>query len=142
MTVLERTNARDSTADAAAVPPDLVVADVSFISLTLVLGAALGAAVRRGAALVLVKPQFEAGREQVPKGGVVRDPAVRARRCRAVARYACDSAGCRSAPSTPAIRAPPATTSTCSRSSPPTMTPPSSDPPPTLAALARAAVGA
>ena len=89
VTVLERTNARDL--DPAALPyrPDLVVADVSFISLTLVLGPALGAARAPWRALVLVKPQFEAGRDHVPKGGVVRDPAVRAAAVERVARYAC-----------------------------------------------------
>ena len=83
VTVLERTNARDL--DPAALPyrPDLVVADVSFISLTLVLGPALGAAQAPWRALVLVKPQFEAGREHVPKGGVVRDPMRARSRCRA-----------------------------------------------------------
>ena len=93
VTVLERTNARDLTAEQLPFRPDLVVADVSFISLTLVLGPPLAAAVAPWRALVLVKPQFEAGREQVPKGGVVRDPAVRAGAVERVARYACDLGG-------------------------------------------------
>jgi len=93
VTVLERTNARDLTVEQLPFRPDLVVADVSFISLTLVLGAALAAAMAPWRALVLVKPQFEAGREQVPKGGVVRDPAVRAGAVERVARYACDLGG-------------------------------------------------
>lgn len=59
-------------------PVDLVVADVSFISLRLVLPAALAHLRAGGRALVLVKPQFEAGREQVGRGGVVRDAAVHA----------------------------------------------------------------
>lgn len=73
--VLEKTNAR--TLDRAAVPEpiDLVVCDASFISLTLVLPAALSLA-RHGARLVaLIKPQFEVGKGEVGKGGVVRDPA-------------------------------------------------------------------
>jgi 23S rRNA (cytidine1920-2'-O)/16S rRNA (cytidine1409-2'-O)-methyltransferase len=78
VTVLERTNARRLEAGMLAEPPDLATVDVSFISLALVLPAV--AAVLRPAASVvaLVKPQFEAGREQVGKGGVVREPAVRA----------------------------------------------------------------
>jgi 23S rRNA (cytidine1920-2'-O)/16S rRNA (cytidine1409-2'-O)-methyltransferase len=58
--------------------PDLATVDVSFISLALVLPA-VADTLRPGAAMVtMVKPQFEAGRGQVGKGGVVRDPAVRA----------------------------------------------------------------
>jgi 23S rRNA (cytidine1920-2'-O)/16S rRNA (cytidine1409-2'-O)-methyltransferase len=77
VTVLERANAR--ALDAAALPyrPDLVVADVSFISLTKVLPAVLACTDERFDALVMVKPQFEVGRERVGKGGVVRDPALR-----------------------------------------------------------------
>jgi 23S rRNA (cytidine1920-2'-O)/16S rRNA (cytidine1409-2'-O)-methyltransferase len=77
VTVLERTNAR--ALDPAALPyrPDLVVADVSFISLTKVLPAVLACTDPRFDALVMVKPQFEVGRERVGKGGVVRDPALR-----------------------------------------------------------------
>jgi 23S rRNA (cytidine1920-2'-O)/16S rRNA (cytidine1409-2'-O)-methyltransferase len=77
VTVLERVNAR--ALDPATLPyrPDLVVADVSFISLTKVLPAVLAAAAPRFDALVMVKPQFEVGRERVGKGGVVRDPALR-----------------------------------------------------------------
>ncbi len=58
---------------------DLLVADVSFISLRLVLPASLAHLRAGGQALVLVKPQFEAGRREVGRGGVVRDPAVHAR---------------------------------------------------------------
>ena len=76
VTVLDRTNARDL--DAASLPyrPDLIVADVSFISLRLVLPAVADVAAATADAVVLVKPQFEAGREAVPPGGVVRDPDV------------------------------------------------------------------
>jgi 23S rRNA (cytidine1920-2'-O)/16S rRNA (cytidine1409-2'-O)-methyltransferase len=77
VTVIERTNAR--ALDVAALPyrPDLVVADVSFISLTKVLPAVLAACAERFDALVMVKPQFEVGRERLGKGGVVHDPALR-----------------------------------------------------------------
>ncbi len=75
--VLERTNAR--SLEAAQVPEaiDLVVADVAFISLRLVVPA-LAAVAPDAEWLLLVKPQFEVGREQVGKGGVVRDDALRA----------------------------------------------------------------
>src|SRR4051794_12200722 len=77
VTVLERTNAR--SLDPAVLPyrPDLIVADVSFISLTKVLPAVLASAAPRFDCLAMVKPQFEAGRERVGKGGVVRDPETR-----------------------------------------------------------------
>jgi 23S rRNA (cytidine1920-2'-O)/16S rRNA (cytidine1409-2'-O)-methyltransferase len=73
VTVMERTNARSLTALPFA--PDLVTCDVSFISATLALPAVLSLAEPGWEALVLVKPQFEAGRGQAPKG-VVRDPEV------------------------------------------------------------------
>jgi 23S rRNA (cytidine1920-2'-O)/16S rRNA (cytidine1409-2'-O)-methyltransferase len=72
--VMERTNAR--YLERLAEPVDLVVADVSFISLGLILRAAVGWLKPEGQVLALVKPQFEAGRRQVARGGVVRDPAV------------------------------------------------------------------
>jgi 23S rRNA (cytidine1920-2'-O)/16S rRNA (cytidine1409-2'-O)-methyltransferase len=77
VTVLERRNAR--ALDCAELPyrPDLIVADVSFISLAKVLPAVLACAAERFDALAMVKPQFEVGRERVGKGGVVRDPADR-----------------------------------------------------------------
>jgi 23S rRNA (cytidine1920-2'-O)/16S rRNA (cytidine1409-2'-O)-methyltransferase len=77
VTVLERRNAR--ALDCAELPyrPDLIVADVSFIALAKVLPAVLACAAERFDALVLVKPQFEVGRDRVGKGGVVRDPADR-----------------------------------------------------------------
>ena len=80
--LLEKTNARYLTPEQVGEAVDLVVMDVSFISATLVLPAVIAAAFlhsaeRRGRQIiVLVKPQFEAGREQVGKGGIVRDPAV------------------------------------------------------------------
>ncbi len=83
--VLDRTNVRDLTAELVGEPVDLVVGDLSFISLRLVLPA-LVTVVRPGADLVLmVKPQFEVGRERLGTGGVVRDPALRADAVRQVA---------------------------------------------------------
>ncbi len=76
VTVLERVNARN--VDAVPFPPDLITCDVSFISATRVLPRAVSLAAPGWEALVLVKPQFEAGRADVPKG-VVRDPAVHRR---------------------------------------------------------------
>jgi 23S rRNA (cytidine1920-2'-O)/16S rRNA (cytidine1409-2'-O)-methyltransferase len=77
VTVLERTNARALEPAALPYAPDLVVADVSFISLTKVLPAVLRSAAPRFDALTMVKPQFEVGRERVGKGGVVREAADR-----------------------------------------------------------------
>jgi 23S rRNA (cytidine1920-2'-O)/16S rRNA (cytidine1409-2'-O)-methyltransferase len=59
--------------------PELIVIDVSFISLEKVLPAAIDCAAVRFDCLALIKPQFELGREHVGKGGVVRDPALRHR---------------------------------------------------------------
>jgi 23S rRNA (cytidine1920-2'-O)/16S rRNA (cytidine1409-2'-O)-methyltransferase len=70
--VMERRNARRLGAGDLPYAPDLIVVDVSFISLTKVLPAALAAAAPRFDCLALVKPQFEVGRERVGKGGVVR----------------------------------------------------------------------
>ena len=79
--VHEQTNARNLTNAIIPEPVDIVVCDASFISLDKVLEASLKLA-RPGAKLIaLVKPQFEAGREEVGKGGVVRDPAVHERVC-------------------------------------------------------------
>jgi len=77
VTVIERTNARALRCDELPYAPDLVVVDVSFISLAKVLPAVLACAAERFDALAMVKPQFEVGRERVGKGGVVRDPALR-----------------------------------------------------------------
>ncbi|WP_016745688.1 TlyA family RNA methyltransferase [Rhizorhabdus wittichii] len=85
--VHEQTNARFLTSEHVPEPVDVVVCDASFISLAKVLAAPLGFA-RPGAHLVaLIKPQFEAGREEVGKGGVVRDPAVHERVCAQVAAW-------------------------------------------------------
>jgi 23S rRNA (cytidine1920-2'-O)/16S rRNA (cytidine1409-2'-O)-methyltransferase len=77
VTVLERTNVRELQELPFA--PQLVTCDVSFISVRLALPPALTLAARGWEALVLVKPQFEAGRADVPRGGVVREPAVHRR---------------------------------------------------------------
>jgi 23S rRNA (cytidine1920-2'-O)/16S rRNA (cytidine1409-2'-O)-methyltransferase len=77
VTVIERANARALEADALPYRPDLVVADVSFISLTKVLPAVLACVADRFDALVMIKPQFEVGRDRIGKGGVVHDPALR-----------------------------------------------------------------
>jgi 23S rRNA (cytidine1920-2'-O)/16S rRNA (cytidine1409-2'-O)-methyltransferase len=92
VTVLERTNVRELTPAHLPYAPDLVVADLSFISLrlavpTLALVAAAGADL-----VLLVKPQFEAGAADVGRGGVVRDPDVWRRAVEEVA-GACDVAG-------------------------------------------------
>lgn len=79
--VHEQTNARNLDGSVIPEPVDVVVCDASFISLAKVLEAPLKLA-KPGAKLVgLVKPQFEAGREEVGKGGVVRDPSVHERVC-------------------------------------------------------------
>ncbi|MBA3306254.1 MAG: TlyA family RNA methyltransferase [Thermoleophilaceae bacterium] len=77
VTVLERINARSIECDALPWRPDLVVADLSFISLGKVLPAVLACTTRTFDCLALVKPQFEVGRGKVGKGGVVREPADR-----------------------------------------------------------------
>jgi 23S rRNA (cytidine1920-2'-O)/16S rRNA (cytidine1409-2'-O)-methyltransferase len=79
VTVLERQNARELRPDALPYRPDLIVIDVSFISLAKLLPAVLACAAPRYDCLAMVKPQFEVGRGAVGKGGVVRDPAARRR---------------------------------------------------------------
>jgi 23S rRNA (cytidine1920-2'-O)/16S rRNA (cytidine1409-2'-O)-methyltransferase len=79
VTVIERRNARSLSADELPYAPDLIVVDVSFISLQKVLPAAFEVASERFDCLALIKPQFEVGREQIGKGGVVRDAAARRR---------------------------------------------------------------
>src|SRR4051794_23324417 len=93
VTVLERANARALSCDALPYRPDLVVADVSFISLAKVLPAVLACAAERFDALAMVKPQFEVGRERIGSGGVVRDPADRRDALVGVARAVRDAAG-------------------------------------------------
>lgn len=88
VTVRERTNIRTLTAQDLPYRPDLVVADLSFISLTLVLGVLAGIVAPGADLLLMVKPQFEVGREALGSGGVVRDPALREAAVLAVARAA------------------------------------------------------
>jgi 23S rRNA (cytidine1920-2'-O)/16S rRNA (cytidine1409-2'-O)-methyltransferase len=76
VTVLERTNVRDIAPQDLPFRPQLVAVDLSFISLSLVLPALTGVAESGADFLLLVKPQFEAGRDDVGRGGVVRDPVV------------------------------------------------------------------
>ncbi len=85
VTVLDRTNVRGLGPDDIGGPVDLVVADLSFISLTTVLPALVCCATPSADFVLLVKPQFEVGRERLGPGGVVKDPALRADAVRGVA---------------------------------------------------------
>ncbi len=76
VTVLDRTNARDLVQSALPYAPEVVTADLSFISFSLVVSALVGVAATGARLVLLVKPQFEAGRAEVGHGGVVRDPAA------------------------------------------------------------------
>ena len=91
--VLDRTNVRDLTADAIGDPVDLVVADLSFISLRLVLPALVAVASPDADLVPMVKPQFEVGREALGPGGVVREPEQRAAVVTEVARVAHEQHG-------------------------------------------------
>jgi 23S rRNA (cytidine1920-2'-O)/16S rRNA (cytidine1409-2'-O)-methyltransferase len=84
VTVLDRVNVRNLTPGQVAPPPGLVVGDLSFISLTLVLPALVACAADDADVVMMVKPQFEAGKQRVGAGGVVRDPVVRADAVRGV----------------------------------------------------------
>jgi len=88
VTVLDRVNVRSLEPADVAPPPSVVVADLSFISLTLVLPALAGCAAPDADFALMVKPQFEVGKGRVGAGGVVRDPADRA----AAVRTVCDAA--------------------------------------------------
>jgi 23S rRNA (cytidine1920-2'-O)/16S rRNA (cytidine1409-2'-O)-methyltransferase len=88
VTVVDRTNVRALEPDQVGAPVDLVVADLSFIPLGLVLPALVRCATPDADLLPMVKPQFEVGRERLPSGGVVRDPALRAEAVRHVAEQA------------------------------------------------------
>jgi 23S rRNA (cytidine1920-2'-O)/16S rRNA (cytidine1409-2'-O)-methyltransferase len=77
VTVLEQTDIRTVTSELLGGPAEVVVADLSFISLRLVLATLVGLTAPGGSVLVLVKPQFEAGRSEASRGrGVIRDPAI------------------------------------------------------------------
>lgn len=88
--VLERTNVRTLTPDAIGGPVDLVVADLSFISLATVLPALTACCSRDADIVPMVKPQFEVGKDRVGAGGVVSDPALRAEAVLAVAHRAAE----------------------------------------------------
>jgi 23S rRNA (cytidine1920-2'-O)/16S rRNA (cytidine1409-2'-O)-methyltransferase len=88
--VHDRTNVRDLSLALVGEPVDLVVGDLSFISLVLVLDALLGVTSPDGDLALMVKPQFEVGKDRVGKGGVVRDPALRAEAVVAVAQSAAE----------------------------------------------------
>lgn len=93
VTVMERINARHLKPEDLPYPPELIVVDVSFISLRKVLPAVLACAAESFDALAMVKPQFEVGREHVGSGGVVRDPGLRASAVLDVARAVRDETG-------------------------------------------------
>ena len=82
--VLEKTNARYLTKEEIPDRLDLIVCDASFISLKTVLPAVMALLKPSGGLIALIKPQFEAGRQDVGKGGVVRDPDVHARVCQEI----------------------------------------------------------
>ena len=84
VTVLEQTSARVLTPDHITAPCSWVVCDASFISLAKVLDVPLKLAAPHCQLVALIKPQFEVGRAEVGKGGVVRDPALHARVCEEV----------------------------------------------------------
>jgi 23S rRNA (cytidine1920-2'-O)/16S rRNA (cytidine1409-2'-O)-methyltransferase len=86
--VHDRTNVRDLDLASIGGPVELVVGDLSFISLTLVLDPLLAVTAHDGDLVLMVKPQFEVGRERVGKGGVVRDPGLRAEAVETVAEAA------------------------------------------------------
>jgi 23S rRNA (cytidine1920-2'-O)/16S rRNA (cytidine1409-2'-O)-methyltransferase len=88
VTVMERTNVRELTAETIGGPVDLVVADLSFISLSTVLPALTACASADADIVPMVKPQFEVGKDRVGAGGVVSDPALRAEAVLTVARRA------------------------------------------------------
>ena len=90
VTVLERTNVRELTPAAIGGPVDLVVADLSFISLSTVLPALVACASDDADIVPMVKPQFEVGKDRVGAGGVVSDPQLRADAVLAVARRAAE----------------------------------------------------
>ncbi|QDH10943.1 TlyA family RNA methyltransferase [Nocardioides dongxiaopingii] len=86
--VRDRQNVREITADLIGGPVDLVVGDLSFISLTLVLDALTGVTAADGDLALMVKPQFEVGKDRIGKGGVVRDLGLRAEAVATVADHA------------------------------------------------------
>jgi 23S rRNA (cytidine1920-2'-O)/16S rRNA (cytidine1409-2'-O)-methyltransferase len=93
--VLERTNARYLNRDLIPEPVNLVVCDASFISLKVVLPAALELTRPSARLLALIKPQFEVGKGRVGKGGVVRDPTVHAQVCAEIESWLAEQQGWR-----------------------------------------------
>jgi 23S rRNA (cytidine1920-2'-O)/16S rRNA (cytidine1409-2'-O)-methyltransferase len=92
VTVVERTNVRTLLPEEIGGPVDLVVADLSFISLRLVIPALIACVRPDGGLVLMVKPQFEVGKDLLGAGGVVRDPALRAAAVSSIADHA-DAAG-------------------------------------------------
>lgn len=88
VTVLDRTNIRNLTPEMMGGPAELMVGDLSFISLTLVLPALVGCMAEGADLLPMVKPQFEVGKDRIGSGGVVRSSELRAEVTRDVARFA------------------------------------------------------
>jgi 23S rRNA (cytidine1920-2'-O)/16S rRNA (cytidine1409-2'-O)-methyltransferase len=93
--VLEKRNVRHLSRDHVLDPVDLVVCDVSFISLELALPPALALAAPTALLIALIKPQFEVGKGQVGKGGVVRDPALHETVCARIGRWLAEAQGWR-----------------------------------------------
>ena len=92
---LEGLNARDLTRGDIPEPVSFLVADLSFIGLLKALPPALALAEKRAVLVALIKPQFEAGPENVGKGGIVRDPALHERICGDISRWLSDDMGWR-----------------------------------------------
>jgi len=88
VTVLDRTNVRHLTLEQVGAPVNLVVADLSFISLTLVIPALIEVTTADADLVIMVKPQFEVGREKLGAGGVVRDSQLRKHAVQEVAQSA------------------------------------------------------
>jgi 23S rRNA (cytidine1920-2'-O)/16S rRNA (cytidine1409-2'-O)-methyltransferase len=102
VTVHDRTNIRDLTLDLVGEPVDVVVGDLSFISLSLVLDPLVGVTRDDGDLLLMVKPQFEVGKDRVGKGGVVRDLGLRAAAVTGVVEAAASRGwGCRAVTTSP-----------------------------------------
>jgi 23S rRNA (cytidine1920-2'-O)/16S rRNA (cytidine1409-2'-O)-methyltransferase len=90
VTIIDRQNIRQLRPEQVAPAPTLVVADLSFISLRMVLSALRACAAPEADLVLMVKPQFEVGRERLGNGGVVRDPQIRADAVRSVAQTAAE----------------------------------------------------
>lgn len=88
--VRDQVNARHLTREHVPASPSLAVADVSFISLTLILPATLALLSERATAIVLIKPQFELERSEVDKGGIVTDPILHQKAVKKIQTFLCD----------------------------------------------------